>query len=45
MNDAERFAWAERRKAALVVIWVRGGTNGLQGLRKRLCEALTDIDR
>jgi len=45
MNDAERCAWVERRKAALLIIWVRGGTNGLQGLRGRLCGALADIDR
>lgn len=45
MDDAERRAWVERRKAALVIIWVRGGTKGLQGLGERLCGALGDIDR
>lgn len=45
MDDAERHQWVERRKAALVIIWVRGGTNGLQGLGERLCGALGDIDR
>lgn len=45
LDDAERHAWVERRKAALVIIWVRGGNNGLQGLGKRLCGALADIDR
>ena len=45
MDDAEQRAWVERRKAALVIIWVRGGSNGLQGLGERLCGALADIDR
>ena len=45
MDDAERLAWVERRKAALVIIWLRGGTKGLQGLGERLCEALIDIYR
>lgn len=45
MDYAGRCAWVERRKAALVIIWVRGGTNGLQGLGERLCGTLADIDR
>ncbi len=45
MKDAERRVWVERRKAALVIIWVRGSTRGLQGLGERLCGALADIDR
>ena len=45
MDAAERIAWVERRKAALLIMWVRGGPNGLQGLGERLCKALADIDR
>jgi hypothetical protein len=44
MDEGEQLAWVERRKAALIIIWVRGGSDGFQGLRERLCEALADID-
>ena len=44
MGDQERLTWVERRKAALVIIWVRGGSTGFQGLGERLCGALADID-
>ena len=45
MDRSERCVWAERRKAALLIIWLRGDPKGLQGLGERLCEALADIDR
>ena len=45
MNDAARLAWVVRRKAVLTVVWVRGGTAGLQGLGQHLSQALCDIDR
>lgn len=44
MYADERTAWVQRRKASLMIIWVRGGSEGLQGLPEGLCEALGDID-
>lgn len=41
MDADERTAWVQRRKASLMIIWVRGGPE----LREGLCEALGDIDR
>jgi hypothetical protein len=36
--------WVDRRRAALMVVWVRGGDKGFEGLGKRLSEALQEID-
>lgn len=45
MDVIARHSWVRRRKAALTIIWVRGGSDGLRGLGKRLPDALSDIDR
>lgn len=45
MDKESRLCWVQRRKAALMVIWVRGGRSGFQGLGIRLSQALADIDR
>ncbi len=44
MSGGEQLRWVERRRAALYVVWVRGGGAGFSGLGRRLSEALADID-
>lgn len=44
MTHNERIAWVGRRRAALIVVWVRGGDQGFEGLGRRLSEALREID-
>ena len=44
MPPGEQLRWVERRRAALYIVWVRGGGAGFSGLGRRLSEALADID-
>jgi hypothetical protein len=44
MTQEDRMHWVDRRRAALMVVWVRGGDKGFEGLGKRLSEALQEID-
>ncbi len=45
MTPTQRLAWSERRRAPLLIIWMRGGLNGFRGLEDRLEDALEAIDR
>jgi len=45
MSPTHRVAWVERRRAPLLIIWMRGGRDGFGGLGNRLQEALEQIDR
>ncbi|WP_299164860.1 hypothetical protein [uncultured Tateyamaria sp.] len=45
MSPTQRLAWVERRRAPLLIIWVRGGPEGFYGLRDRFRDALEEIDR
>ena len=45
MSPTQQLAWVERRRAPLLIIWMRGGPEGFLGLRETLSEALELIDR
>lgn len=45
MSSTKRLAWAKRRRLPLLIIWMRGGRDGFNGLGNRLQEALEQIDR
>ena len=45
MTPTQRLAWVQRRRALLMIIWMRGGRDGFNGLGNRLQEALEQIDR
>lgn len=45
LDDEERLLWAQRRKSVLLILWVRGGAHGFDGLGVKLSEALDEIDR
>lgn len=45
MSPTQQLTWVERRRAPLLIIWMRGGPEGFGGLREKLSEALELIDR
>ena len=45
LDDEERLSWVQRRKSVLLILWVRGGAHGFDGLGEKLSEALDEIDR
>lgn len=43
-GDEERLYWVQRRKSVLLILWVRGGAHGFDGLGKRLPAELHSLN-